>query len=117
MQRLGPDRAVKNEWLWQGMELLGVEVFNIGGNDVEELQALGVQLGKNGRFVSANLLSDPSGELLLDPYLIKTVSLSPSAPAFRVGFIGFAVSNHASASGADYRWENPSESARNGCPS
>ena len=111
MQRLGPDRAIKNEWLWQGMELLGIEVFNIGGNDVEELQALGVELGKNGRFISANLLSDQSGDPLLDPYVIKTMPPAPSASAFRVGFIGFAVSKHSSSSGANYRWENPSESA------
>ena len=111
MQRLGPDRAIKNEWLWQGMELLGIEVFNIGGNDVEELQALGVGLGKNGRFISANLISDQTGDPLLDPYVIKSMPPSPSAPSFRVGFIGFAVSKHSSRSGASYRWENPSESA------
>ena len=111
MQRLGPDRAVKNEWIWKGMELLGIEVFNIGGNDVGEIQALGLELRKNGRFISANLLSAQSGDPLLDPYLIKTMSPSPSAPAFRVGFIGFAAGNHSSKSGADYRWENPSDSA------
>ncbi|MDE2964611.1 MAG: multiheme c-type cytochrome, partial [Acidobacteriota bacterium] len=111
MERLGPDRAVKNEWLWKGMELLEIEVFNIGGNDVEELQALGVELGRNGRFISANLLSDPSGDPLLDPYVIKTLPPAPSAPALRVGFIGFAVSKHSSGSGASYRWENPSKSA------
>ncbi|MDE2665601.1 MAG: multiheme c-type cytochrome [Acidobacteriota bacterium] len=116
MQRLGPDRAIKNEWLWQGMELLGVEVFNIGGNDVEELQALGVELGKNGRFISANLLSDQSGDPLLDPYVIKTMPPTPSASAFRVGFIGFAVSKHSSGSGASYRWGNPSESAEKWLP-
>ena len=48
MQRLGPDRAVKNEWLWKGMELLGIEVLNIGGNDVEELGALGIELKRMG---------------------------------------------------------------------
>ena len=111
MQRLGPDRAVKNEWLWKGMELLGIEVFNIGGNDVEELQTLGLELRKNGRFVSANLVSNRTGDPLLDPYVIKTVSPEPSAPAFRVGFIGFAVRNHSSEGGMDYRWENPSDSA------
>lgn len=111
MQRLGPDRAVKNEWLWKGMELLEIEVFNIGGNDVEELQTLGLELRKNGRFISANLLSEPSGNPLLDPYVIKSVSAGPSAPAIRVGFIGFAVSQHSSESGTSYRWENPSESA------
>ena len=111
MQRLGPDRAVKNEWLWKGMELLGIDVFNIGGNDVGELQALGLALRKNGRFISANLLSAQSGDPLLDPYLIKTMSASASAPAFRVGFIGFASGNHSSKSEAEYRWENPSDSA------
>ena len=116
MQRLGPDREIKNEWLWKGMELLGIEVLNIGGNDVEELQALGVELGKNGRFVSANLLSGQSGDPLLDPYVIKAMSPAPSAPAIRVGFIGFAVSKHAAKSGADYRWENPSDSARKWLP-
>ena len=78
MQRLGPDRAVKNEWLWKGMELLGIEVLNIGGNDVEELGALGIELKRNGRFISANLLSVQSGDPLLDPYVIKTVS--PALP-------------------------------------
>lgn len=111
MQRLGPDRAVKNEWLWKGMELLEIDVFNIGGNDVEELQALGVELGKNGRFISANLLSGQSGDPLLDPYVIRTMPSASSASAFRIGFIGFAVSQHSSGSGASYRWENPSESA------
>ena len=116
MQRLGPDREIKNEWLWKGMELLGVEVFNIGGNDVGELQALGLELRKNGRFVSANLLSGQSGDPLLDPYLVKTMSASPSGPAFRVGFIGLAAGNTASKSGAGYRWENPSDSARRWLP-
>ena len=116
MQRLGPDRAVKNEWLWKGMELLGIEVLNIGGNDVEELGALGIELKRNGRFISANLLSVQSGDPLLDPYVIKTVSPASSAPAFRVGIIGFAVRNHSAKSGAGYRWENPSDSARKWLP-
>ena len=116
MQRLGPDRAVKNEWLWKGMEHLGIEVFNIGGNDVEELRALGVELRKNGRFISANLLSNQTGDTLLDPYVIKTMSLVPSDPAFRVGFIGFSAQNHFSKSAEEYSWENPSESARKWLP-
>ncbi len=116
MQRLGPDRTVKNEWLWKGMDLLGIEIFNIAGNDVEELRTLGVELKSNGRFISANLISSRSGAPLLDPYLVKTVSLTKSAPGFRVGFIGFSVQEHSSKNGADYRWENPSASARKWLP-
>ena len=116
MQRLGPDRTVKNEWLWKGMELLGIDVLNIAGNDVEELQTLGLELKRNGRFISANLLSSQSGDLLLDPYLIKAVSLTPTAPSFRIGFIGFSVQGHSSGHGEEYRWEDPSISARRWLP-
>ena len=59
MQRLGPDRAVKNEWLWKGMELLGSRSSTLGETTVEEFRALGLELKKNGRFISANLLSVP----------------------------------------------------------
>ena len=116
MQGLGPDRTIKNEWLWKGMELLGIEVFNIAGNDVQELQTLGLELKKNGRFLSANLLSSRSGDLVLDPYLVKTVSVAESSPGFRIGFIGFSVQGHHSKNAEDYRWENPSVSAKKWLP-
>ena len=67
--------------------------------------------GRTGGLFPPTCFPSPSGDPLLDPYVIKSVSPEPSAPAIRVGFIGFAVSKHSSESGASYRWENPSESA------
>ena len=110
MQRVGLDRTVKNKWLWRGMQRIGIELFNVAGNDVEELRTLGVELKKNGRFVSANLLSSQSGEPLLDPYVIKTISAVKTNRMIRLGFIGLSaqVKKYSQKNnGVDYHWSNP----------
>ena len=43
MQGMGDDRGVKNRWLWQGMQRLGIQVLNVAEDDIAELQALGVK--------------------------------------------------------------------------
>ena len=57
MQRIGPDRTVKNRWLWKGMQRIGLDIINIAADDVKELRELGLVLRENGYFVSANLIS------------------------------------------------------------
>ena len=73
MQRIGPDRTVKNKWLWKGMKKIGLDIINIAADDVKELRELGLVLRENGDFVSANLISEKSGNPLVSPYIIKKI--------------------------------------------
>jgi hypothetical protein len=34
MQGMGDDRSIKNRWLWQGMERLGIQVLNVAEDDI-----------------------------------------------------------------------------------
>jgi len=89
---------------------MGIELFNVAGNDVEELRTLGVELKKNGGFVSANLLASQSGEPIVDPYVIKTISAVKTNRIIRLGFIGLSaqVKKYSpKKNGADYYWSDP----------
>ncbi|MEW5975046.1 MAG: multiheme c-type cytochrome [Acidobacteriota bacterium] len=90
LQGVGPDRFVKNKWLWDGMKQLGVDVINVGEDDYPELLALNVDPAKSDRFISANLTSAASGELLLQPYVIKNLDIPGRERPFRLGFLGLA---------------------------
>src|SRR5262245_48742665 len=105
MQALGIDRRVKNKWLWEGMEKLQIEVLNVGENDIDELRALGVNLQAGDRFISANLLSTTSGELLLKPYVVKPFTVKGTEKQFRVGFLGLAArEGFSNTEAAGYIW-------------
>ena len=86
MQGIGDDRSVKNRWLWQGMQPLGIEVLNVAEDDIAELQALGVNLQASDRFISANLISTKTGEPLLKPYVVKQIALKGSSQKTLFGY-------------------------------
>ncbi|MCH2693903.1 MAG: hypothetical protein MK025_04195 [Acidobacteriia bacterium] len=117
MQRIGPDRTVKNKWLWKGMKKIGLDIINIAADDVKELRELGLVLRENGDFVSANLISEKSGNPLVSPYIIKKIFLPKQGQYFRVGFIGFSSPDKSlRKDDADYFWEDPLISARKWLP-
>ena len=39
MQGLGDDRSIKNRWLWQGMERLGIQILNVAEDDIAAAMA------------------------------------------------------------------------------
>src|SRR5215831_7894060 len=90
MQAIGPDRGVKNKWLWEGMNRLDIQVINVAENDIGELLAQGVDVKNSDRFVSANLLSAETGQTLLKPYVVKQISIPGNPRKFRVGFLGIS---------------------------
>ena len=113
MQGLGDDRSVKNRWLWQGMERLGIQVLNVAEDDIAELQALGVKLKDSDRFISANLISTKTGEPLLKPYVVKQIALKGSNQKYRVGFLGLSSrESFLKTDAAGYTWADPQASAR-----
>lgn len=117
MQRIGHDRTVKNKWLWMGMQKIGLDIINIAADDVAELLSLGVVLKENGYFVSANLISEKSGNPLVSPYIIKEISLPKEGRYFRIGFIGFSSPDgFLEEKSADYFWEDPLISAKKWLP-
>lgn len=117
MQRFGPDRAVKNKWVLQGMKQIGVEVLNVAEDDIDELKAQGIELQNDDRFISANLISLESNAPLVRPYVIKQIPLRESERKFRIGFLGLA-SNDSFYRTEDkgYSWANPHESAKKWIP-
>ena len=88
MQGMGDDRGIKNRWLWQGMQRLGIEVLNVAEDDIAELQALGVKLQGSDRFISANLISTKTGEPLLKPYLVNRSRSKGAARNIGWDFLG-----------------------------
>lgn len=116
MQALGNDRAIKNHWLWQGMEKLNIEVLNVAENDIAELQSLGIQLNSD-RFISANLLSTATGKPLLQPYVVKSFPLKGTDRVYRIGFLGLAArEGFFRTEEAGYVWADPLASARKWLP-
>lgn len=117
MQGLGDDRGIKNRWLWQGMERLGIEVLNVAEDDIAELQALGVKLKDSDRFISANLISTKTGEPLLKPYVVKQIALKGSNQKYRVGFLGLSSrESFLKTDAAGYSWADPQASAKKWLP-
>ncbi len=117
MQGMGDDRSVKNRWLWQGMERLGIEVLNVAEDDIAELQALGVKLKDSDRFISANLISTKTGEPLLKPYVVKQIALKGSNQKYRVGFLGLSGrESFLKTDAAGYTWADPQASAKKWLP-
>jgi hypothetical protein len=53
MQGMGNDRSVKNRWLWQGMQRLGIEVLNVAEMTLPNFGLSGVNLQGSDRFISA----------------------------------------------------------------
>jgi hypothetical protein len=108
LQGFGLDKNVKNKWLWIGLNQVGIDVFNVAEDDVAELMNLGVELKKNDRLISANLLSKQNGEPLLNPYVIKMVPIPGSEKKLRLGLLGVSArENNASLSNAAYLWADP----------
>lgn len=117
MQGMGDDRSVKNRWLWEGMQRLGIEVLNVSEDDIAELQALGVNLQGSDRFISANLISTKTGEPLLKPYVVKQMALKGSNQKYRVGFLGLSGrESFLKTDAAGYAWADPQESAKKWLP-
>jgi hypothetical protein len=117
MQAFGPDRDVKNKWLWQGMNQLGIDVLNVAENDIDELIAQGVDYKDSDRFVSANLLSKDTGDPLLRPYVIKNISIPGNSKPFRLGFIGLSGrDSYLKTDGRGYIWADPLASAKKWLP-
>jgi cytochrome c554/c'-like protein len=117
MQGMGDDRSIKNHWLWQGMERLGIQVLNVAEDDIAGLQALGVKLKDSDRFISANLISTKTGEPLLKPYVVKQIALKGSNQKYRVGFLGLSSrESFLKTDAAGYTWADPQASAKKWLP-
>jgi len=117
MQATGPDRVVKNKWLWRGMNQLGIQVINVAEDDIGEIISQGMDYQNSDRFISANLLSKESGMPLLKPYVIKSISLPGNPRKFRLGFIGLSSRNsYIPTDEAGYVWADPLVSARKWLP-
>ncbi len=117
MQAIGPDRSVKNKWLWEGMKQLGIDVVNAGEDDIPELIGLGIDYKNTDRFISANLLSAKSGDLLLKPHTVRMFSLPETEKKFRVGFIGLSArDSYLRTEAAGYVWADPIASAKKWLP-
>jgi hypothetical protein len=117
LQGAGNDRGIKNRWLWQGMEKLEIGVLNVAEDDIAELQALGIDLQQDERFISANLLSTTTGMPLLRPYVVKEVSLRGTDRKYRVGFLGLAAREaFFKTEQAGYVWTDPLVSAKKWLP-
>jgi hypothetical protein len=117
MQGTGEDRGVKNRWLWQGMERLGIQVLNVAEDDIAELQALGVNLKDSDRFISANLISTKTGEPLLKPYVVRQIALRGNNQKYRVGFLGLSSrESFLKTEAAGYSWADPQASAKKWLP-
>src|SRR5262245_38827932 len=117
MQGMGDDRGIKNRWLWQGMERLGLEVLNVAEDDIAELLALGVKFEGRDRFISANLISTKTGSPLLKPYVVKEIALKGSDRKYRLGFLGLSGrESFLKTEAAGYSWEDPHTSARRWLP-
>jgi Cytochrome c554 and c-prime len=116
MQGTGNDRTVKNKWLWQGMEKVGIEVLNVAEDDIAELQAQGVDI-KSDRFISANLISTATGQPLLRPYVVKEIPLKDTEKKYRLGFLGLAArEGFVKTEEAGYIWADPLPSAKKWLP-
>lgn len=112
LQGTGNDRAVKNKWLWAGMNRLGIDVINVGEDDIAELTDLGVDLSKDDHLISANLISSKTGEPLLNPYVVKPIPLKQTDKKFRVGFLGLSAHDSFLATEKrSYIWTDPLVSA------
>ena len=117
MQGMGDDRSIKNRWLWQGMERLGIQVLNVAEDDIAALQALGVKLKDSDRFISANLISAKTGEPLLKPYVVRQIALKGSNQKYRVGFLGLSSrESFLKTETAGYTWADPQASAKKWLP-
>jgi 2',3'-cyclic-nucleotide 2'-phosphodiesterase (5'-nucleotidase family) len=117
MQGTGPDRTVKNKWMWEGMSLLGIQVLNVGEDDIAELIALGVDYKNSDRLISANLLSKETGEPLLKPYVIKLISLPGTEKKLRLGFLGLSGrDSYLKTDAAGYVWADPQNTAKKWLP-
>ena len=117
MQGLGMDRTVKNKWLWQGMNQLGISVYNVAEDDVAELLGQGIEISNSDYFISANLFSVKTGKLLLKPYVVKSMSLQGTERKFRLGFLGLSGrDSYFTTDAAGYVWEDPLASAKKWLP-
>jgi hypothetical protein len=117
MQTIGPDRTVKNKWLWQGMNRMDIQVINVAENDIAELMAQGIDMKNSDRFISANLLSKETGQPLLKPYAVKNISLSGNPRVFRLGFLGISArENFFKTDELGYVWDDPLASAKKWLP-
>jgi hypothetical protein len=117
MQATGDDRGVKNRWLWQGLEKLGIEVFNVAENDIAELQAQRIDVKNSDRFISANLLDTKTGMPLLRPYVVKSIPVKGTDRKYRLGFLGLAArESFLKTEGAGYVWADPIASAKKWLP-
>lgn len=117
MQGMGDDRSIKNRWLWQGMEQLGIQVLNVAEDDIAELLALGVKLKDSDRFISANLISTKTGGPLLKPYVVRQIALKGSNQKYRVGFLGLSSrESFLQTETAGYAWADPQASAKKWLP-
>lgn len=111
------DRAVKNKWLWQGMNQLGIGVYNVAEDDVAELLAQGIDISNSDQFISANLLSVKTGKPLLKPFIVKSMSLQSTEKKFRLGFLGLSGrDSYFNTDAAGYIWESPLVSAKRWLP-
>ncbi|MCI0722661.1 MAG: hypothetical protein L0338_27360 [Acidobacteria bacterium] len=117
MQGMGDDRTIKNRWLWQGMQRLGIEVLNVAEDDIAELQAQGIDLKGGDRFISANLVSAATGAPLLKPYVVKQIALKGSSQKYRLGFLGLSGrESFSKTDGSGYTWADPLASAKKWLP-
>jgi len=113
----GNDRAVKNKWLWEGMKKLGIDVLNVADDDITGLMDLGVDIQKDERLISANLISSKTGQPLLKPYVVKTVLLKEIEKRFRVGLLGLSSrDSFLSSDSRGYLWGDPLVSAAKWLP-
>jgi len=74
----------------EGLALLKTDVYNVAEDDIAALYSLKINLAKDERFISANLLSRAQGTPLVRPYTIKSIYLPRLEKKFRIGILGLA---------------------------
>ena len=96
------------------MNRLGIDVINVGEDDIAELMDLGIDLAKDDHLISANLISTKTGQPLLKPFVVKLIPLKDkdTDKKFRVGFLGLsACESSLPTDSRGYTWADPSVSA------
>jgi hypothetical protein len=100
-----------------GLALLKVDVYNVAEDDIAGLYSLKINLAKDERFISANLLSRAQGTPLLRPYTIKSIFIPGLAKKFRIGILGLAARPIAPvAENLPYLWADPIAAAAKWIP-
>jgi hypothetical protein len=116
LQAEGLDRDLKNQWVWQGLKRLKLDVINLGEDDIAALSSLDANFARDERFISANLLARSTGEPLVRPFLVKQISLPGTEKKLRLGFLGLSSRPLVQPENFPYLWADPIATAAKWLP-